>query len=218
LARDLAHWAQLGIAATRVAPFDLMPQTAEVECVAWSRRAAAPPLAVLYEDDELLATDAPPFLPALPHPNGAIVLHAPNPDASGVHLLAKQASELPAAITTRWVALVRGVAARRHGQLRRLEVVAGHALLEVESDARGSDAIGRRLARIGEPLLGDRRHGHAPSNRHFEERYFLDRPFLHCTSIETAHPRTGAPLRIESPLAPDLAAVLTRLRSAGLRS
>ena len=45
LARDLAHWAQLGWFAERVVPFDLMPQTAEVECVALLRRGALPDLA-----------------------------------------------------------------------------------------------------------------------------------------------------------------------------
>jgi 23S rRNA (uracil1939-C5)-methyltransferase len=199
LARDLAHWAQLGLAAERVAPFDLMPQTAEVECVAWLRRATPPALAVLFEDDDLLAVDASPFAG----------------EASGVSLLAKPAMEAVVPATTRWLALVRGVAAKRQRNVRRVEVVAGHALVEMESAAGGAEAVCRRLARAGQPVLGDERHGHAASNRHFFERHFLDRPFLHRASIEVEHPRTGAVLRIESPLAPDLAAVLARLRAAG---
>lgn len=215
LARDLAHWAQLGLAAARVAPFDLMPQTAEVECVAWLRRETPPPAALLFEDDDLLAIDVPPFVRDVAHPDRAVALLAPGPDASGACLFAKHPVASPAPIATRWLALVRGAAAKRRRGVRRIEVIAGHALVEIESAAASAEAICRRLARAGEPLLGDTRYGHAASNRHFFERHFLDRPFLHCASIELAHPRTGTALRIESPLAPDLAAVLAHLRASG---
>jgi hypothetical protein len=60
-------------------------------------------------------------------------------------------------------------------------------------------------------VLGDARHGHAPSNRFLFERAGLDRPFLHCASVAFVHPATGRALRIEAPLAPDLASVLARL-------
>lgn len=196
LARDLAHWARLGFAAERVEPFDLMPQTAEVECVAWLRRAQPVAPDLLFEDADLVAIDEPPFAS----------------DASGVSLVAKPGRAPLGTVTTRWIALLRGAALKKRGGMRRIEVVAGHALVEITSDAGDADAICRRLARIGEPVLGDDRTGHAPSNRHFEARHFLDRPFLHRVAIETLHPRTSAPLRIHSPLAPDLAAVLARLR------
>jgi 23S rRNA (uracil1939-C5)-methyltransferase len=94
---------------------------------------------------------------------------------------------------------------------RRLAVAGGHALLEVASGSGRLHPIRRLLAAIGEPVLGDERHGHGPSNRHLLERHFLDRPFLHCASIELPHPGTGRRLRVEAPLAPDLAAVLVRL-------
>ena len=92
LARDLAQWAQLGLAATRVAPFDLMPQTAEVECVAWLGRAPPPALPVLFESDALLAIDAPSAPRAIPHPADAVALHEPGAAASGVCLFAKRPS------------------------------------------------------------------------------------------------------------------------------
>jgi 23S rRNA (uracil1939-C5)-methyltransferase len=127
----------------------------------------------------------------------------------------------------RYLALVRGVA-RPRGRIarglrdagrereaatryRRIAVVGGHALLEVSPESGRSHQIRRHLASIGEPVLGDARHGHAPSNRHLFERAGLDRPFLHCASATFRDPASGARLVIEAPLAPDLASVLARL-------
>ncbi len=257
LARDLAHWAQLGWRTERVAPFDLMPQTAEVECVAWLRRGALPDLAVLYEDGELLAVDKPPFLATLPHAERigslqkrvrarrgaeqAVALQQLDADASGVCLFAKREALATAwrrmlgdaHTELRWLALVRSVA-REQGRItsplreaghdldaatrfRRVEVLAGHALLDVTPETHRTHQIRRHLASIGAAILGDDRYGHAASNRHLFERHFLDRMFLHCASIELRHPRSGVALRIEAPLAPDLAAVAGRLRAALVR-
>ncbi len=251
LARDLAHFAQLGWSPARLVPFDLMPLTAEVECVAVLRRAVPPLPVVLHEDELLLAVEKPPFLPSVPHPEGpasllarvreiagterAVALHRLDAGTSGVCLFARRAegaAALQRALADprsakRYVALVRGVA-RPRGRIaralheggrslpaatryRRLAVAGGHALLEVFPESGRTHQIRQHLAAIGEPVLGDERYGHAPSNRHFFERHFLDRPFLHCASMELRHPGTGRWLRIEAPLAPDLAAVLVRL-------
>jgi 23S rRNA (uracil1939-C5)-methyltransferase len=221
LARDLAHLATLGLRAERLVPFDLLPQTAEVECLAVLRRAAPPAPSLLFEDERLCAIDRPAF--GSSPPGDATPLREPEPGASGVSLFARDpetaAALEKARIAVRWLALVRGTARARGWlgerggglQHRRLAVLAGHALLEVRSQEAQPRSIRRQLAAIGEPVLGDERHGHAPSNRHLFERYGLDRPFLHCASVELAHPETGAALRIESPLAPDLALVLERL-------
>ncbi len=258
LARDLAHLAQLGWQTERVAPFDLMPQTGEVECVAVLRRGKVPAARVLFEDDEILATDKPPFLATVPHPERvgsllqrvrrragaeqAVALHRLDADTSGVCLFAKRAAFAAgwqraladARTEKRYLALVRGVA-RESGRIatplreggrsleaatryRRLEVLAGHALLEVTLETGRTHQIRRHLASIEEAVLGDDRYGHAASNRHLFERAFLDRPFLHCASIELRHPRTDAALRIEAPLAADLAAVAARLRVAADRA
>jgi hypothetical protein len=42
----------------------------------------------------------------------------------------------------------------------------------------------------------------------------LDRTPLHAASLELLHPVGGAPLRVEAPLPPDLAAVLAALQAA----
>jgi 23S rRNA (uracil1939-C5)-methyltransferase len=88
-------------------------------------------------------------------------------------------------------------------------------------DAHRAPPIRQHLALIGHPILGDERHGHAPTNRYFAEKCGLDRPFLHCARIELAHPNSRTPLVVEAPLPGDLAAVLDRMggedavRSAG---
>jgi len=258
LARDLAHLAQLGWIAERVVPFDLMPQTAEVECVALLRRGVIPEPAVLYEDEEILAVDKPPFLATVPHAERAgslqkrvrarcgaeqaVALQHLDADTSGVCLFAKRAESANAwrralaepRTAIRYVALVRGIA-RQSGRIarplreagrsltaatryRRVAVLAGHALLDVTPETHRAHQIRRHLAAIGNAVLGDDRYGHVASNRHLFERHFLDRPFLHCASVALPHPASGATLRIEAPLAPDLAAVAARLRAAEPKS
>src|SRR5690606_9086161 len=175
---------------------------------------------------------------ALPGAAEAGPVHRHDADTSGVCLFARSAAHAAAgqraladpATAKRYLALVRGFA-RAHGRVarpiveggrarpavtryRRLRVVAGHALLEVAPETGRTHQIRRHLAAIGEPVLGDARHGHAASNRHLFERAGLDRPFLHCAVLELVRPGGGAPLRLEAPLAPDLRAVLMRLGEA----
>ena len=91
---------------------------------------------------------------------------------------------------------------------RRRSVVSGHGLIEARPQEGRTHQIRRHLASIGHPIVGDARHGHAPTNRHFEETAALDRTFLHCARIELT--LDGRPQVLESPLAPDLALVLDR--------
>lgn len=99
---------------------------------------------------------------------------------------------------------------------RRLAFVSGHSLLRVLPDEGRTHQIRRHLAGIGHPVLGDERHGHAPTNRYFAEKHGLDRTFLHCLRIEIDHPRTGERLVLESPIAGDLRGVLERAASASM--
>lgn len=256
LARDLAHLALLGWRTVSRVPFDMMPQTREIECMFVLERGARPKLSLLYEDDELIAVAKPPYLPLISDRAGddsllerlrataplAEPVHTLDPDASGVCLFVKSsefAADWRAALASpsarkHYLALVRGHArgkgriaraladedALEHAAVtryRRLEAPGGHSLLEVTPESDRRHQILRHLAGIGRPVLGDERYGHMASNRHLAERYWLDRPFLHCASTTLPHPRTGATLKIESPLAPDLAAVLARLRDSRAR-
>lgn len=238
LARDLAHFRELGFRCERLEPWDLMPLTDQVESVAVLRKAGAPPAAVLHADPAFVAVAKPPFVATegtagagallarvrrLRGRSEAVAVDRLEPGASGVCLFATSPAHAPALAKAlaapdaehTSLVLVRGVAraSGRAGTLRyrRRAVVAGHALLEVSAAPGAPRSIRRQLAAIGEPVLGDERHGHAPSNRHLFERAGLDRSFLHAAHVGFAHPASGAPVRIEAPLAPDLAAVLERL-------
>jgi 23S rRNA pseudouridine1911/1915/1917 synthase len=66
------------------------------------------------------------------------------------------------------------------------------------------------LAGIGHPILGDTQHGGEVARR------IRDRPprlALHAAVLGFPHPATGAPLRFESPIPPDLAGWLGRLQA-----
>jgi 23S rRNA (uracil1939-C5)-methyltransferase len=93
---------------------------------------------------------------------------------------------------------------------RRLAVASGHSVLRVVPEQGRTHQIRRHLAAIGHPILGDDRYGHATTNRYFEEKNGLDRPFLHCVRLEIDHPENGEHLIVEAPLPGDLRAVLER--------
>jgi 23S rRNA (uracil1939-C5)-methyltransferase len=166
-------------------------------------------------------------------------VHRLDAGTSGVCLLAKRRSAVAkwgAALKAgekQYLALVRGVT-RDKGSINRplrdgdalqpartryarLELLASHSLLRVRPDQGRTHQIRRHLAAIGHPVLGDERHGHAASNRHFELKHGLDRSFLHLTRIELLHPATSKPLVLQAELPGDLRAVAERLRAAAQR-
>jgi 23S rRNA (uracil1939-C5)-methyltransferase len=254
LARDLAHLRRLGLATDCAEPFDMIPLSAEVECLALLRTAPPPPPRVIYRDEDVIVVDKDPHEPTtpqgehrgsllarvrrLPGAEGALPVHRLDLGTSGVCVFARDSASaaawsavLSAADATKeYVALVRGIT-RDKGSVarplvesgrtlaartryRRERVVGGHSLLRVQPDEGRTHQIRRHLAAIGHPILGDARHGHAPSNRYLFERRALDRPFLHCGRIALVHPRTGARLALDSDLPGDLASVLDSLAHA----
>jgi len=66
-----------------------------------------------------------------------------------------------------------------------------------------------QLAAVGHAVVGDPIYGLTGA-----ATLGLARHFLHAARLEFAHPVTGAPLRLEAPLPPELEAVLARLRKA----
>jgi 23S rRNA (uracil1939-C5)-methyltransferase len=170
---------------------------------------------------------------AMPGLGAAVPVHRLDADTSGVCLLAPSAGS-----ATRWakalgeaesrkdyLALCRGITRPKgvvsrpasgnppRTRYRRLEVVGGHSLVRARVEQGRPQDIRRHLASIGHPVLGDARHGHAPSNRHLAEKHGLDRPFLHCARVVVLDPTTQQRLEIESPLAGDLQLVLDHLRA-----
>lgn len=82
------------------------------------------------------------------------------------------------------------------------------ALLRVALETGRTHQIRVHLAAIGHPVAGDPEYGTAGL-------LGLERQFLHAARLAFAHPITGAPVDVRSPLPPDLAAVLARLGAAG---
>lgn len=176
--------------------------------------------------DSLLAR-----LRAMPGLANAVPVHRLDIGTSGVCLFARSpqgASVLSAALTAgnkSYLALVRGII-RPKGKIdrplrdgrslrdavtryRRERVVGTHSLVRAMPAQGRQHQIRRHLASINHPVLGDERHGDPASNRYFAEQHGLDRSFLHAARIELVFGERS--LIIDSPLAPDLSAVLESL-------
>lgn len=178
----------------------------------------------------------------LPGAERAVPLHRLDLETSGVIVFARdgeRAARWQPVFTgegtqKRYLALVRGVtrpkgavnrelleagrARAAHTRYRRVEVAGGHSLVLVEPREGRKHQIRRHLAGLGHPVIGDARHGHGPTNRHFEEKHGLDRQLLHLERLELGTPSGGPPIQISSPLPGDFIAVLQRLGLRGART
>lgn len=214
-ARDLAHFAELGLRADRVQAFDMMPHTEEVEGLAFLEPGEALSPEVLARGDGMLVIDRPAHVPLFDVERlseaelGSRVTSTRRRDtgASGAHLVCTQGlpEELP---RTTSLVLAKGVTTAR-GDIHRLDyrrraVLGGHSLLELVSEGDVERAL-ERLAETGHPVVGGRRCD-AATNRHFFEKHGLDRPFVHVVSLAASNGLVG-----RSKLAGDLAAVLASL-------
>jgi 23S rRNA (uracil1939-C5)-methyltransferase len=160
----------------------------------------------------------------LPGNAEAVLLPGLEPAISGICLALRQPAALrelgPALMAGKkyYLSLVRGIIRPKgrierpaHGsrsatRYRRERVIGTHSLIRAFSELGQRPELRQHLASIGHPVLGDARFGDAASNRFFEERHGLDRPFLHCARVEFEF--SDGAIVLESKLAPDLAAVL----------
>jgi 23S rRNA (uracil1939-C5)-methyltransferase len=230
LCRDLDHFSRLGYRTDELLPVDMIPLTDQVETVAFLERSVRPEPVVVYEDDDLFIVER--FAHDSPRPAGRAGVHegdapvalGPTRSISGLAIGSKASAgdaSLRAALghpraQFTYLALCRGIVARsgvvqRRTGYRRLARAAGHSVVAVTVRGANTTRIERDLALIGHPVIGDARHGHAPTNRHFEEKYALDRPFLHCIKVEFDHPRTGNRILAGGTVASELTVVLGRL-------
>jgi 23S rRNA pseudouridine1911/1915/1917 synthase len=229
------------------------------------------PLAIIYEDADLIVLDKPAGLvvhPAPGHPRGtlvnALLHHAPQMSINGtnrpgiVHRLDKDTSGLmvvaktdraQTALVRQWadrtvrkgyVALAAGVVAddaatidapigRDPAQRQRMAVhpkgrpavthlttrerFQSTSLLDVEPETGRTHQIRVHLAFIGHPIIGDAVYGHDRASARRRGEPWLPRHVLHAASLGFRLP-DGRPVSFESPLPPDLSALVDRERAA----
>ena len=216
LARDLAHFARLGYGAEHLYPVDMIPLTDQVETVAILTRVDPAKARVVHEDADVCVIEKLAHVAASPPRSSDFRLAwSSSEDESGFAVWCREAAPR---FAMRQVCLVlaRGIMAARgrigkSSTYARIAKLNAHSLLHVTTERGNAADLRRDLARMSHPVVGDRRHGHAPTNRHFEERYLLDRPFLHCVELSFSHPRTRSTIQTRSDLPGELGMVLTRL-------
>ncbi len=239
LARDLSHFSALGMRAVELAAFDMIPQTDELESLAWLEPGQPPPPVVLGLDGDFAVIDKPPHVAcdsrwlalvskALGWREARPLYRVPR-DASGAvavtaHLGAgtehDASLELELALVAHGVTRARGTLTRparadraARTKVQRLAVASGHSRLEATACTRDVDAVLEQLAAIGHPVLGDPRRSRPATRRHFFERHGLDRALSHVASVTLP---TG--LRVASPLPGDFVGVLSSLGLADAAS
>jgi 23S rRNA pseudouridine1911/1915/1917 synthase len=79
------------------------------------------------------------------------------------------------------------------------------SLLRCDLETGRTHQIRVHLAAIDHPVVGDATYGGA------RRSFPVARPFLHAARLGFDHPVSGKPMTFESPLPPDLTAVLERL-------
>ncbi len=85
-------------------------------------------------------------------------------------------------------------------------------LLRVSITSGRRHQIRRHLAHLAHQILGDTTYGKGRLNQEFRDRFDLHRLFLHAHRIVLRHEPRGEDLEVTAPLAPELEAVLARLR------
>jgi 23S rRNA pseudouridine1911/1915/1917 synthase len=95
--------------------------------------------------------------------------------------------------------------ARTHFEV--LELLSAESYVEVTLETGRTHQIRAHFGAIGHPLTGDATYGG-------EEKYGLERQFLHAHRLAFAHPVSGEAMSFRSELPADLAAALTLARAA----
>lgn len=114
---------------------------------------------------------------------------------------------------TRMAVVAGGRPARTHYRvLTRFSGDSELTLVECRLETGRTHQVRVHLAAIGHGVVGDGRYGGASDHVGAAAVTPAVRPFLHASRLGFDHPGTGERLRFESPLPPDLEAVLATLR------
>jgi len=101
--------------------------------------------------------------------------------------------------------------ARAHTVFRLERNFPGFSLLDAELKTGRTHQIRVHLAHLGFPIAGDDKYGDFEANKRLA-KLGLKRMFQHAASLEIRHPRTGEPVRVQAPLAPELESFLRSLK------
>jgi 23S rRNA pseudouridine1911/1915/1917 synthase len=102
--------------------------------------------------------------------------------------------------------------ARTHFEIER--PLGAFTLLRLRLDTGRTHQIRVHLQAIGHPVAGDPEYG-PRGGADDSAALGLERQFLHAARLSFAHPFTGAPIDVVSPLPPDLQAALEQAGAAG---
>ena len=94
---------------------------------------------------------------------------------------------------------------------RVLERRGGHSYCEVRIETGRTHQIRAHAQHIGHAVAGDDKYGDQVINKRLREQVGLKRLFLHAASLQFALDDGKAPYVLNAPLAPDLAAALSKL-------
>jgi 23S rRNA pseudouridine955/2504/2580 synthase len=89
----------------------------------------------------------------------------------------------------------------------------GFSLLDAELKTGRTHQIRVHLAHLGFPIAGDDKYGDFDANKRLTKQG-LKRMFLHAASLKFRHPRSGATIRVQAPLAPELESFLRFLETS----
>jgi 23S rRNA pseudouridine955/2504/2580 synthase len=90
-------------------------------------------------------------------------------------------------------------------RIKKLKSSADFSLLEVELMTGRTHQIRVHLAHAGHPVVGDDKYGDFALNRQLKQRLLL-----HAAKLSFKHPLSGAPVKLESPLPPEMNAFLEK--------
>lgn len=88
------------------------------------------------------------------------------------------------------------------------------SLIEVSPMTGRMHQIRAHFSAIQHPIVGDLLYGDSELNQQFAHEMRFTRQFLHCANMTFIHPKTQMPIEFRAPLAPELEALLERLREA----